>query len=150
MFTQVRQAASKLLVEVLFSSTATPRDPELCSLLLIISIRRCWHVGVGPCIHTTSLHICYETNSRYMPDASHIIATVYFIVQRIALLTFAALLSGKPLPSTTAGSTWNSAAPFSRRTCKNQSNVRTNSRACLLYTSPSPRDKRQSRMPSSA
>ena len=25
-----------------------------------------------------------------------------------------------------------------------------NARACLLYTSPSPRDKRQSRMPSSA
>ena len=31
------------------------------------------------------------------------------------------------------------------------SNVRTGERnACLLYTSPSPRDKRQSRMPSSA
>ena len=30
------------------------------------------------------------------------------------------------------------------------SNVRTNVKICLLYTSPSPRDKRQSRMPSSA
>ena len=30
----------------------------------------------------------------------------------------------------------------------NQVNV--NDKACLLYTSPSPRDKRQSRMPSSA
>ena len=29
-------------------------------------------------------------------------------------------------------------------------NARTQSSACLLYTSPSPRDKRQSRMPSSA
>ena len=28
--------------------------------------------------------------------------------------------------------------------------IRKNFRACLLYTSPSPRDKRQSRMPSSA
>ena len=28
--------------------------------------------------------------------------------------------------------------------------IATNGRTCLLYTSPSPRDKRQSRMPSSA
>ena len=30
------------------------------------------------------------------------------------------------------------------------SSARTHSEVCLLYTSPSPRDKRQSRMPSSA
>ena len=29
-------------------------------------------------------------------------------------------------------------------------NISVNNKTCLLYTSPSPRDKRQSRMPSSA
>ena len=33
---------------------------------------------------------------------------------------------------------------------KKPDNVMTGPDACLLYTSPSPRDKRQSRMPSSA
>ena len=33
---------------------------------------------------------------------------------------------------------------------KGGTSIRSESRACLLYTSPSPRDKRQSRMPSSA
>ena len=33
---------------------------------------------------------------------------------------------------------------------KEAATAETNARACLLYTSPSPRDKRQSRMPSSA
>ena len=36
--------------------------------------------------------------------------------------------------------------PYSKLMYVNRTNVRT----CLLYTSPSPRDKRQSRMPSSA
>ena len=31
-----------------------------------------------------------------------------------------------------------------------ESNIHNSSKVCLLYTSPSPRDKRQSRMPSSA
>ena len=36
------------------------------------------------------------------------------------------------------------------RTGQDRAGHRTQGRACLLYTSPSPRDKRQSRMPSSA
>ena len=35
-------------------------------------------------------------------------------------------------------------------TATNGTYLRANSTVCLLYTSPSPRDKRQSRMPSSA
>ena len=41
--------------------------------------------------------------------------------------------------------------PLSQRVLQaNQQLVSRQSYACLLYTSPSPRDKRQSRMPSSA
>ena len=39
---------------------------------------------------------------------------------------------------------------FVGKNIKPNSNLRTENPSCLLYTSPSPRDKRQSRMPSSA
>ena len=40
--------------------------------------------------------------------------------------------------------------PYSRVACETLTTTNKVVLACLLYTSPSPRDKRQSRMPSSA
>ena len=47
---------------------------------------------------------------------------------------------------------WHVGNPADRRmqAAANRRGINLPSRACLLYTSPSPRDKRQSRMPSSA
>ena len=50
----------------------------------------------------------------------------------------------------TAGQTRTARTSRNFRTNSTSNSVRTSPRSCLLYTSPSPRDKRQSRMPSSA
>ena len=46
--------------------------------------------------------------------------------------------------------TWNFAHPNNKRVTGPLGNFKRMIKGCLLYTSPSPRDKRQSRMPSSA
>ena len=55
----------------------------------------------------------------------------------------------KPLKAL-LGSTNNIIAIYSQPPRKSGRGMKENKTPCLLYTSPSPRDKRQSRMPSSA
>ena len=64
------------------------------------------------------------------------------------------LLNGKsgvsPYEIRYFGKTLAGVCDFDTRKYQDRREIRRGTRACLLYTSPSPRDKRQSRMPSSA
>ena len=77
---------------------------------------------------------------------------------KVALVGIGKIAVDQHVPSIAASDEWELAATVSRSGTvdwvptytKLETMLAENPKICLLYTSPSPRDKRQSRMPSSA
>ena len=68
----------------------------------------------------------------------------------LSVLTLSTVLAACQPTQSQTSETVSDTAVATKAVATNDNEMDTNAKLCLLYTSPSPRDKRQSRMPSSA